>query len=454
MKKNLKFLIILSLLAGLTACGNTEEAAETETAKIVKTQAVSEESVASGYSYLGIVKAKETKNYSFLSSGKISEICVEKGQQFKAGDVLARLDTTTMEYNASIGANTQAQAEAVLQKTISTYDTNISNAKSQIETLEKSIAAGEKGIEALELGLEAEAQNIEAGQTSLNTLYSNLNAARELNKVGGYSDLDLEAMESQYKSSSAELEAAKATHEGNKATLESQKAELEALKAQKTEAETTLQNLYTSKAKDVAAAQADVASASLSNDIIAKNISDAVITADSDGYVMELPYEEGEVVSAGYPVVVAKSRELVVTVGASDSEYKDIVLGGTALINGEAVGTVDTIAQYPDESTRTYAVDILINTDYSSYTIGETVDVKIITGDTTGCYVPINAVFNSDGVDYVYAVSPENRVYKKQVILGDFMGDKVEVQIDDPTAVVVTEGVKNLRENDLVTTED
>ncbi|MCD8159063.1 MAG: biotin/lipoyl-binding protein [Clostridiales bacterium] len=454
MKQYFKYFIIFSLLTGLTACGGTveEETSET-TAKIVKVQAVSEESVADGYSYLGIVKAKETKNYSFLSSGKIAEICVEKGQQFKAGDVLARLDTTTMEYNASIGANTQAQAEAILQKTISTYDTNISNAVSGIETLEKSIAAGEKGIEALELGLTAEQQNIDAAQTSLDTLYSNLNAARELNKVGGYPDLDLEALESQYKTSSAELEAAKATHEGNKATLESQKAELEALRAQKTEAETTLENLYTSKAKDVAAAQADVNSASLSSSILAKNISDAVVTADSDGYVMELPYEEGEVISAGYPVVVAKSKELVVTVGASDSEYKDIVLGGTALINGETVGTVETIAQYPDESTRTYAVDIIINDGYA-YTIGETVDVKIITDDTTGCYVPINAVFNSDGVDYVYAVNSENRVYKKQVVLGDFMGDKVEVQIDDPTAVVVTEGVKNLRENDLVRTED
>ncbi|MCD8216107.1 MAG: biotin/lipoyl-binding protein [Clostridiales bacterium] len=445
------FLIILTLTAGFCGCGG-EETEETEkVGKIVKTQAVSEENISTGHSYLGIVKAKETKNYSFLSSGKIAEICVEKGQQFKAGDVLAKLDTTTMEYNASIGANTQAQAESTLQKTISTYDTNISNAISGIETLEKSISAGEKGIEALELGLVAEQQNIDAAQTSLDTLYANLNAARELNKVGGYPDLDLDALESQYKTSSAELEAAKATHEGNKATLESQKAELEALKAQKTEAETTLENLYTSKAKDVAAAQADVNSASLSSDILAKNISDAVITADSDGYVMELPYEEGEVVSAGYPVVVAKSKELIVTVGASDSEYKDIVLGGTALINGEAVGTVDTIAQYPDESTRSYSVDIAITGDY---TIGETVEVKILTGSSTGLYIPIDAIFNSDGVDYVYAVNSENRIYKKQVIVGDFNGDNVEIQIDDPTAVVVVEGVKNLRENDLVITEE
>lgn len=451
MKKNI-FCIILALafISGLMGCGKEETTEVMATPKIVRTQAVAEESITTGYSYLGIVKAKETKNYSFLASGKIDEICVEKGQQFKKGDVLARLDTTNMEYNASIGENTKAQANATLQKTISTYDTNISNAKSQIETLDKTIAAGEKGIEALEIGLDAEVQNIEAGETALNTLKGELDAAREINAVGGFSDKDLEQLESTYKTNVAQIEASKATHEGNKATLESKKAELEAYKAQKREAEKTLDNLYTSKAKDVAAAQASVNSASISNDIVNKNINDAVIKADSDGYVMELPYKEGEVISAGYPVVVAKSRELVVTIGASDAEYKNIKAGGSALINGKAVGTIDTIAQYPDEKTRTYAVDIAIN---GEYTIGETVDVKVITGNASGCYVPIDAVFNKDGVDYVYAVNSENRVYKKQVILGGFDGDKVEVQIDDSSAIVVTEGIKNLRENDLVSME-
>ena len=455
--------IMLCMPLVLTGCGK-KEAEVQQSAKIVKTQAVSEQSVSTGYSYIDIVKAKDTKNYSFLTGGKIAKIYVEKGQQFKAGDTLASLDTTTMEYNASIGENTKDQANATLQKTISTYDTNIANAKSQISTLDESIAAaqkgreaGEKGIIALENGLKAEQENIEAGQTALDTLKEELDAAREINAVGGLSDKDLDAAESTYKTKSAELDAAKATYEGNKAELESKKAELDSkraeldtAKAQKTQAQKSLDNLITSKAKDVEAAQASVKSADTSNDIVKKNINDSTLKADSDGYVMELPYKEGEIIAAGYPVVVAKSKELIVTIGASDSEYKNIKVGGKAVINGDKTGTVTTIAQYPDEKTRTYAVDIAIDGDY---TIGETVDVKIITGSAGGCYVPIDAVFSADGVDYVYAVDTEGRVHKKQVVLGDFSGDKVEVQIDDPTALVVTEGVKNLRENDLVKTE-
>lgn len=445
----LSTLVILSIIVFQTGCGKDETTVE-QIPKIVKTQAVSSQNVTSGYSYLGIVKAKETKNYSFLTAGKISEICVEKGQQFKKGDILAKLDTTSMQYQASIGQNTRAQAEATLQKTISTYDTNISNAKSQIETLDKAIEAGEKGIEALETGLVAEEQNISAGEGALNTLKGELDAAIEINKAGGLSDKDLEQIQSTYNTKSAELEGARATYKGNQATLVSKKAELEATKAKKKEAETSLDNLYTSKSKDVAAAQATVKSAGTSNDIVNKNINDCVLKADSDGYVMELPFKEGEVISAGYPVVVSKSKELVVTIGASDSEYKSMAVGGKALINGKAVGVIETIAQYPDEKTRTYAVDIAVTGDY---TIGETVNVKVITGSVSGLYIPIDAIFNSDGVDYVYAVNSDNRVYKKQVVLGGFEGDKVEVQIDDPYAIVVTEGIKSLRENDLVSME-
>ena len=213
-KRMLCSMLVLSLIVGLAGCGKDKKANVEVTPKIVKTQSVAEESVTSGYSYLGIVKAKETKNYSFLAAGKIAEICVEKGQQFKKGDILAKLDTTSMEYQSSISQNTESQAQATLQKTISTCDTNISNAKSQIATLDKAIAAGQKGIDALVVGLDAESQNIAAGEDALKTLKGELDAAREINAVGGYADKDLEQLESQYKTKAAELKAAKATHEG------------------------------------------------------------------------------------------------------------------------------------------------------------------------------------------------------------------------------------------------
>lgn len=446
-----KYIVFCLLLAVVTGCGSDKAKEAKPTEKIVKTQSVSKASVNTGYDYIGVVKAKDTKNYSFLMSGKISEICVEKGQEFKKGDVLAKLDNTALGYSSNINGNTTAQAQATLDKTKDTYDTNIANAENNIKTLQTGIEAGEKGITALEVALKATQTNLDAGKDSLDTLYSQLEAARQVYEVGGIASLDLDVLEKQYETKAAEYEASKAKYEGSKAELEKSKADLESLKTQKLNAEKTLQNLKVSKSKDVAAAQAAVNSSKQSENITNKNINDTVIKAEADGYVMELPFKAGEVVSAGYPVVVAKSKALVVTVGIADKEYANVKIGQKAVINGNIQGSVETIAQYPDEGTRTYAVDISLPDN--NFTIGETVNVKIVTGNTTGCYIPINALFNIDGVDYVYVVNSDNKIHRKQVTIGEIDGDKVEIQIDDPTAIVVTEGVKNLRENDSVRME-
>ena len=439
MKRNVAIvtasLLCVSLLSG---CGTKKDEDVKVTPKIVKAQSVQEQSLVDGLTYIGVVKAKDTKNYSFLMSGKIATINVEKGQKFKKGDVLATMDTKTLQYTADISGNTSETAKATLEKTISTYDTNIQAAKTSIETLNTSIAAAEQGIEAGQKSIDANQVALDAAENALNRLKQKLSDAKALNNAGGVSDSDVKDLETNLVSKQAEYDTKVAELNSAKAELQSKKAEVSSLYDKKKTAQDTLNNLYVSKDKDVKAAQAAVNSANTSGDIIQKN-------------VMERPYKEGEVIAAGYPVVVAKSTDMVVSVGVSDEDISKIKLGGKAIIKDGVTGTISTIAQYPNEDTRTYAVDISVPAD--KFTIGETVNVKIVTGNATGCYVPINAVFNMDGVDYVYAINSENKVYKKQVVRGSIDGDKVEVKIDDPTATIITDGVRSLRENDTVKVE-
>lgn len=430
------------------ACSSGETSQETSI-KRVSAQQADIKSVTDGLDYIGFVKAKETKNYSFLTAGKIAEINVKKGDSFKAGDILAKLDTTKYEYSANVGSNTTEQAQATLEKTINTYDTNIRAAETGIQTLDTSIDAAKTGIEAMEKGLEATQQNIDAAQNALDTLYSRVTSTRILHENGIVTDKDMEALETQYTTQQASLEAAKASYEGTAAELKGKRAELQALYDKRSSAEDTLENLKISKAEDVKAIQSQISNARISEQVTKDNINDdSVIRAESDGYVMELPFKVGEVTSAGYPVVVAKSKSSIVSIGVPDSEYGKISVGQKAVINDDIDGVVSLISQYPDEKTRTYTVEI--DVDSSKVTMGETVNVKIITGDKQGCYVPIGAVFNLDGVDYVYVVNDKNRVVRKQVILGEPDGSEVAVGIDDPNALIVTEGIKSLNENDEV----
>ncbi|MDD2620839.1 MAG: efflux RND transporter periplasmic adaptor subunit [Syntrophomonadaceae bacterium] len=179
-----------------------------------------------------------------------------------------------------------------------------------------------------------------------------------------------------------------------------------------------------------------------------EGIDNATLYADREGYVMELPFKEGEIAGAGYPVVISKSESVMVTAGVSVDDYAKISSQSAVLINNSIAGTIDSISAFPDEETRVYAVDIRFNSD--DIAIGETVDVQIATGQGEGCFIPMESVFNLDGIDYVYTVSG-NKVNKQQVTIHEISGSSIRITGLKSEALVVTAGIKSLKENDAVT---
>ena len=379
MKHKITALFIIFTLC-LTGCADTETSAvnsSSDKVKIVQTEEITEKTVGTTLNYIGVIKAKETKKYSFLSGGKIEKIYVKEGEFVKAGSPIAKLDTQNFEYSAGVASNTTEQARSGLEKTISTYDTNIKNAEKSIETIDTSIEAMRSGIKALETGisalenaLTAAQQNIDAAQIALDTLYSKLVSTRTLHENGLVTDKDMEALEAQYVSQQAAIETAKASYQGTEGELEGKRAELKGKNAElqslydsRQTAVNTLENLKTSKAKDVESINSQISSAEINQSVTNKNIKDSTLTASADCYITSVPYKEGEFINAGAAVVTVKGDNKIVTIGVADKDYSKISAASQIIINGKYSGTVDTIAQYPNESTRTYNVDISVNTD-------------------------------------------------------------------------------------------
>lgn len=183
-----------------------------------------------------------------------------------------------------------------------------------------------------------------------------------------------------------------------------------------------------------------------------EGIRNAVIYSDMSGYVMELPFKEGEVVGAGYPVVIGKSEGIKVSIGVSTSDYPKINPSSSVLINGKIPGKIKSISAFPDENTMLYTVDIFFDTKEIS--IGDTVDVKVIIGEGEGYFVPMESVFNLDGIDYVFVASKDDsknyKLNKQQVELHEIEDDMVRVTGLKTGENVVIEGVKLLKENEPV----
>jgi RND family efflux transporter MFP subunit len=190
-------------------------------------------------------------------------------------------------------------------------------------------------------------------------------------------------------------------------------------------------------------------------DLQAKQISlnDAQLYSDLDGYVVDVLYKKSEIIAAGYPVVVVRTAEQMVTVGLSQNDVKKIVVGTAAQIELDgmaATGKVTRIDAVPDSQSRTYNTEITLTEAFppDKFYLGETAKVMFELGGVKGIWIPLACVLN-DGEDYVYVVEA-NRAAKKNITLIDTQGFNVRVEGLQPGEQLVITGMKALKEGDKV----
>ena len=196
-------------------------------------------------------------------------------------------------------------------------------------------------------------------------------------------------------------------------------------------------------------AQSQYKGATSAYDQVKSLMSDATIYATKNGTVVSTLYEPREMVAAGYPVVVIRSKIQVVNVGLVQKDLKDIVVGSKATvdINGVwAKGAVVSIAEVPDPATRTYKAEILVSE--KQFRIGSIAKVAIDSGRVEGVWLPINIIM-SDGIDYVYVVK-DGRSFKQLITLKELKNDLVRVEGLQAKSKIVISGMKNISDGSKV----
>lgn len=195
-------------------------------------------------------------------------------------------------------------------------------------------------------------------------------------------------------------------------------------------------------------AQLDQAAADYS--LAVSQTEDTSLTADMDGFVVDILSEEGEVVAAGYPVLVIRAGEQVVNVGLTGGDSAVVTEGTPARVsvNGKEVnGRVSSIAQVPEQKTLTYKTEIAVAG--AGLAIGTTANVEFVLGRQTGMWVPITAIV-AGKKDYVFVVS-EGTVGKRDISIKETTGAEAKVEGLKPGEKLVTEGMKQLEPGDKVT---
>ena len=393
-KKILAICLVVFNLFILSGCSDESNSKAETKAYPVKTVELQGKSYPVSLEYEGLTGGSEVRKLSFKSSGKAAKIYVSKGQQVKKGDKLVDLDKTDLKF-AMEGSKGQMEAAS---------------------------AQYEKAVNG------AQAEDINKAQIAAKNAEDNYNYCKDLyNK-----NLTLYEMHAVTKQQLNDI----------KIKLDGSESEFNAAK----ETLNQVQNGTRREDKKAALAQLNAVKADYNSKV--NLFEDGSLTADVDGYVVDVLCKEGEMQSAGYPVVLIRSENQVVTVGLSDEDVKKIKLGTKAQIkidNDKAEGEVMNIVQMADSKSGTYSAEIKLLTpiDSSKFYIGQSAKVYINEGEKNGIWIPITTILN-DGQDYVYVIE-DGRAVKKNITLGQTNENLVCVEGLKSGDNLVNEGMKNIK---------
>ncbi len=366
----------------------------TGTAMTLETATVTRGLLDANVSGSSSVSAAHDVSLTFGSSGKVAEILVEVGDEVKAGQPLARLDTTDLQDAVTQAEISLAQARISLEETkAGPSDADLTAAEASLRAARASYSEVVKGASAeeveqakvalrqAEVSLESAQSNYdrsgaawraEAANSSVTTNLWTAQAAYEAAKVS-YNDVVSGATSSERSAAWAKVQQAQAS--------------LDKLKAEPTEESLQL-------------AEISVTQAELSLKQAQYNLDQATLKAPTAGTVTAINISVGETAS-GVAMAISSLDSLQIELSLDESDVASVKVGQTARItldvfdDGDLEGKVIYVAPVGSVSSGVVLYNVTVSLPKTELAVrpGMAADVEIVTiegGETL--LIPLTAV--------------------------------------------------------------
>jgi len=301
MKRIITIVLILGAVIGLTwlsyqVLGDQVAQKQAVEDESLEKFVVKRDTIEATVSATGSIAPEAEVTLTFESGGKVTEILVEKGQMVKAGEPLAKLETTSLELQVAQVQATLALNEAKLQQTMKEADAG------DIAAAEAELASAKANYEKVKAG-PTEDELIVAKADMEKAAIAVQKAQAEYDQVAWRPGVSALPQSAALQQASIDYERAKANYE--QIAQSPTESELKSAWAQVVQAQTKLDKLRKNpEPEDVAIAQAQVDQAQAQLEEAQLKLEKAVITAPFDGVVASLGAKVGEMVSSGTPLVV------------------------------------------------------------------------------------------------------------------------------------------------------
>jgi HlyD family secretion protein len=486
MKNALKIggvLLIIAILIGagaLVVRRRAENAAvEPPAPTAIATRGHIEETV----SATGNVVADRETTLGFASSGTVAEVLVEEGQKVEAGEVLARLDTSSLEWQIATAQASLDTAQLRLEQAqqpasaedIASAQAAVDSAKAAYEKVKAGPSAEDlASARAALASAKAEYDRVKAGpsQDDLTSAKTALESARaavqqaqaKYDRIASQPNvgmtqealdlqnatLDLQKAQASYDATvnhptaselaSAAAQVASAEAQLSQLLQQPSDSDLASAAAQVDSAEAQLAQLLAQpRAEDVAVSQAQVQEATVALEQAKSKLGDAVIVAPFASTILQVQIREGEWTTTGAPaIVLAATQPLYLDVNVDEVDVAQIAEGQEAHISFDAIpgteitGTVTTIApaSINVEGAVAFVVKVRFEAGEAPVRLGMTANVDIVTASVDDALlVPSRAVTADRTAGRYYVTRPLALGSTQQVEVRIGLRNESETQI-------------------------
>lgn len=205
-------------------------------------------------------------------------------------------------------------------------------------------------------------------------------------------------------------------------------------------------------------AEADLSSAAASLGNAQQQLGNSVLIAPVSGVVANKAATVGQVVSPGAVLMTVENIDsLYAVINIEQKDLALIQLGQKADVYVDTYsdktfsGTVETVNPVAGSASRMFRTKIKLDNAGSLLKPGMFVKVQLVTGgETKVLMVPQSAVFQKQGLYYVYAIE-NNKAVRRQVEVGEVDGASIEIKsgLQDKQPVAVN-NVTKLKDGDTV----
>lgn len=410
------------------------------TSQKLETVTVQRGEIMATVSATGSVAPAREVTLTFKSGGRVAKVLVAEGQAVQEGDSLARLETADLEQQLA-----QAQASLIISEA-RLAQTEAGPNPQELASARASLESAQANLERLREGPSEE--EIIIAQADLERARIALEQAQtEYDKIAWWAGVGMTPQAANLQQASIEYESAKARY--NLAIAGPTESEIKSAEAQVAQAQAQLENLLQSPtSEELTIAQAEVEKAKASLRQIELQLEGTEIVPPFTGIVAYLGAQEGELVTAGTPIIrLIDPSTFHLDLDIDEIDIAKILVGQEVTItldslpDRELPGEVEYIAPTATsvEGMVTYEVKVKVVPTDIPLKAGMSADATIVTERKEGVLLLPNQAVQVD--------RESGRTYVEKIVQGEAVPVEIEVGLQDE---FTSEVVRGLEEGDEV----